>query len=235
MPETKTTAIATTDTPFDLALERYSLDEIGQIMHDMMGGEPIDAFSLPTLTVPGGGATVWRMPETDAEPYAEIVEGVVLSFGASRAYYAHEYGEGDDDPTPNCYSSDNIVGIGDPGGECASCKLNEWGSARSGGGKACKERRLVYILREGSILPLVVQVPAASLRPWRHYILSMMDHGGARCANTTRFGLTVARSGSRSYSQITFRRGRPLTTEQTLMAREYAAQLDTSMGAAAQT
>lgn len=223
--KTKTAVAKATKETFDLALARYPLDEVGEIMADMMGGESIGAFGLPTMTVPGGGATVWRMPETDDEPYAETVEGVVLSFSASRAYYAAAYGEGESDGMPDCYSPDNVVGIGNPGGECEKCPLNEWGSAGSGGGKACKERRLVYILREGSLVPMVIQVPSASLRPWRAYILSMLDHGGVRFANTTRFGLTVARSGNRSYSQITFSRGKPLTNEQAMMAREYATQL----------
>ncbi len=48
--------------------------------------------------------------------------------------------------------------------ECATCPMNKWGSAANGGkGKACREKRLLLVLRDGEALPVVVVAPPTSL------------------------------------------------------------------------
>ncbi|POB10115.1 hypothetical protein [Sulfobacillus sp. hq2] len=48
--------------------------------------------------------------------------------------------------------------------ECASCPMNRWGTAANGGkGKACREKRLLLVLRDGEALPVVVVAPPTSL------------------------------------------------------------------------
>jgi len=205
---------------FGLALTQYDPNDIGAQIAEMLGGEEVDGNLLPTLTVPGAGSTIWEMPETDDAPHAAEVEGVIIHWAATRAYYTNEYGD-DDNSTPDCFSRNSFIGIGNPGGECKVCPMNEWNSARTGGGKACKERRMVYILRENSLVPIIIQIPSASIRAFKAYILSMLDRGGAKFANTTRFGLRSAKAGNRTYSQITLTHGRKLPTEHAQIIRAY--------------
>jgi len=214
--------VAKNQQEFELALDDFGAD-IGSEVAEMLGGESFAGYDLPKLTVPGAGSTVWEMPETDDQPHAAEIEGVILHWSTTRAYHAAEYG--DDDSTPDCISIDGMTGVGDPGGACESCRMNEWGSSRNGSGKACGERRMIYILRENSLVPMVVQVPAASLKAWRYYILAMLDRGGAKYTNTTCFALRAAKAGNRTYTQIVFRPGRRLTAEQTQRVREYATQI----------
>jgi len=196
--------------------------DVGSAIADMLGGEDVDSTMLPSLTVPGAGSTIWEMPENDDETHSPEVEGIIIHWVATRAFYTSNYGEGDGDGAPDCFSPDSITGFGNPGGECKTCPMNEWGSASQGNGKACKERRMIYILRENSLVPMVVQAPSASLKAFRTYVLAMLDRGGAKFGHTTRFGLRAARAGNRTYSQITFGRGRKLSNEQAQLVRAYA-------------
>jgi len=48
--------------------------------------------------------------------------------------------------------------------ECATCPMNQWGSAGGGRrGKACREKRLLLVLRDGEAIPIVVVAPPTSL------------------------------------------------------------------------
>ncbi len=60
----------------------------------------------------------------------------------------------------------------------AGCPLNAFGTARKpdgsrGRGKACKEAKLLFLLREGCRLPDVVSVPASGLKALRQYQLKL--------------------------------------------------------------
>ena len=50
--------------------------------------------------------------------------------------------------------------------QCASCPMNKWGSAGEGRrGKACREKRLLLVLRDGEALPVTVVAPPTSIMP----------------------------------------------------------------------
>lgn len=67
--------------------------------------------------------------------------------------YWPEGSEYDDNVTPLCSSVDGKTGYGAPGGVCATCALNQYGSVEKGKGKACKNMRNLYILRSGEHMP----------------------------------------------------------------------------------
>lgn len=47
---------------------------------------------------------------------------------------------------------------------CTDCPMNKWGTATNGGkGKACREKRLLLVLRDGEDLPVVVIAPPTSI------------------------------------------------------------------------
>ena len=98
------------------------------------------------------------------------------------------------------------MGIGDPGGECATCYLNKWGSGKDGKGKACKNMHRVYILREGEMFPLLLTLPPTSIRNFSGYMAKRIVGKGRRSfAVITRVTLKKVESGSgHSYSQAQF-------------------------------
>ena len=115
-------------------------------------------MSFPRVKIPAGGTLQFEMPSDDPDnpDYEKTLVGVILHSHATCAYWpaGSEY---DDDTTPLCSSADGKIGIGTPGGACATCAMNRFGSAPDGSkGKACKNMRILYLLRSGEYMPLQI-------------------------------------------------------------------------------
>ena len=104
-------------------------------------------LSFPRVKIPGGGSLQFEIPSDDPEnpDYTKYIEGVILYNHDTCAYWP-EGSEYDDNVTPLCSSVDGKTGYGAPGGVCATCALNQYGSVEKGKGKACKNMRNLYIL-----------------------------------------------------------------------------------------
>ncbi len=66
-----------------------------------------------------------------------------------------------------------VRGIGEPGGACDDCPLNEFGSGKNDTGKACKEKRLLFMVRESDLMPIVVGAPPGSLKAIKQYLMRL--------------------------------------------------------------
>jgi hypothetical protein len=121
----------------------------------MVSGE-LDGLDLSfeRVKIPAGGSTAFELP-TEGEETEMVKEfsAVILHQHALNAYYKTKYTGGSN--PPDCGSYDGKVGIGEPGGICANCLLNRYGSDENGNGKGCKNKRRLYILREGEMFPLL--------------------------------------------------------------------------------
>ena len=146
------------------------------IIAQNMGGEAVTANDLNRIKVPGSGGTIWTVVDSDgAEQPFKALEGIIVQIARRRAYWPSAAATG---TPPSCASADCITGIGDPGGNCERCPCNQFGTAKKkdgspGRGKACKETKLLFILREGSLLPDVVSAPPGSLKVVRQYQLKL--------------------------------------------------------------
>lgn len=162
------------------------------VMQENLGGEEVTAADLTRIKVPSGGATKWLVPTAGGEESLDKLEGVILHSTRRRAYWSNPDPTGD---PPDCASQDCIAGVGNPGGVCGMpgkipcCPNNEFGSARNKHGKACKEGRLVFLLRKGNILPDLIVAPPASLRSMRQYLLKVGQQGCPYWACVTSFSL----------------------------------------------
>jgi hypothetical protein len=154
------------------ALQMNAL-ELKEVLQENLGGEAISAFELDRVKVPSGGGTTWEVPTLEGVEDAKAIEGVVIYFKNQNAYWKEKY-DGQNNP-PNCVSNDGMVGIGTPGGDCAVCPLNAFGS--EGKGKACKNMRTLFVLREGDVLPLVLTLPPTSLKDAKKYFLRLASKG----------------------------------------------------------
>lgn len=154
------------------ALQMNAL-ELKEVLQENLGGEAISAFELDRVKVPSGGGTTWEVPTLEGVEDAKAIEGVVIYFKNQNAYWKEKY-DGQNNP-PDCVSNDGMVGIGTPGGDCAVCPLNAFGS--EGKGKACKNMRTLFVLREGDVLPLVLTLPPTSLKDARKYFLRLASKG----------------------------------------------------------
>jgi len=149
--------------------------EQNKVVAANVAGEVIEVGDLDRIKVPTGGATTWTVVGIDGEKSEKALEGVIIHVARRRAYWE------DNNPTgeqPDCASLDCTTGVGDPGGACLECPLNQWGSAvkqdgSHGRGKACKETALLFLLRPDSNLPEIVSVPPGSLKPVKQYRLRL--------------------------------------------------------------
>lgn len=139
------------------ALKDFNLAEA---MASEMNGMDV---SFDRVTIPAAGGTTFELPgelpgETDA---AKEFTGVILYHHPLFAYYRERFTGGNN--APDCGSYDGVTGVGNPGGVCAQCPLNQFGSGENGG-KACKNKRRIFILREGELIPILLTLPTGSMK-----------------------------------------------------------------------
>ena len=82
--------------------------------------------------------------------------------------------------------------------------------------KACKNRRMMYLLRENELFPLILNLPTGSLRSFTKYVQSLLSRGRRPHQVVTKISLRKAKNGdSPEFSQAVFKCVRALdTTEQ---------------------
>jgi hypothetical protein len=144
--------------------------------------------------------------------------GVILYHHPLFSYYSKGYSGGND--LPDCGSYDGVTGVGNPtgarpaGGNCANCPLNQFGSGINGG-KACKNKRRIYILREGELIPVLLTIPNGSMKEFSMYVKRLLAKGRKSSAVVTRFTLKkAANAGGVEFSKAQFAVSRPLTDEE---------------------
>jgi hypothetical protein len=179
------------------------------------------------IKIPSAGSTVFEVPGEDpTEPEAvKEFSAVILYHHPLFAYYATKYTGGSN--PPDCGSFDGVSGEGDPGGECKNCSLNRFGTGENGS-KACKNRRRIYVLREGEIFPLLLSLPTGSLKEFTRYLKRLLGKGRKSNSVVTRFSLRKAvNSGGLAYSQAQFALDRPLTAEEHALIEKLSEQVKT--------
>ena len=203
----KNEMMETSQTGF-LALQDFDLA-------DVMCAE-MDGLSaaFERVKIPSGGGVMFEIPgENPEEPdTVKTFSAVILYQHSLNAYYQSEY-QGGSNP-PDCGSFDGHHGEGNPGGSCDSCPLNQYGSGKNGA-KACKNRRRLYLLREGDIFPVILFLPTGSLKSFTRYLMRVIPKYKNSNAVVTKFTLKKAVSGTgMSYSQAQFAVERVLSPEE---------------------
>lgn len=161
-------------------------------------------FTLDRIKIPSGGSTNFELPgedDNDTISSKEVV-GVMLYNHPAYGYYKEKYTGGNN--PPDCGSFDGITGNGNPGGACASCPYNQFGSG-DGQAKACKNRRYVYILQEGEVLPLILSLPTGSLKEFTNYMKRQISKGRKPSQIVTKITLRkTTNSSGIAFSQAVF-------------------------------
>ena len=188
--------------------------------------------SFERVKIPAAGSTVFEIPGEDPGNPESVKEfsAVILYHHPLYAFYRNKYTGGSN--PPDCGSFDGITGEGDPGGSCAVCPYNQFGSGE-GSGKACKNRRRIYLLREGEIFPLILSLPTGSLKDFTRYLMRLLSKGRKSNSVVTRFTLKKATNANGIiFSQAQFTVDRNLTPEESTLVsalsdqvREYSARV----------
>ena len=142
----------------------FTAEELAEDMDGMQ-------MNFPRVKIPSGGSLQFEIPTGDPDnpDYAKTLTGIILFNHPNNAYWP-EGDANDDNATPLCSSTDGKLGVGTPGGSCAVCAMNQFGSAAERRGKACKNMRVLYLLRSGELVPLQLSLPPTSLKPFRQFI-----------------------------------------------------------------
>lgn len=198
-----------------------SLTDMASVFAEEMDGLDI---TFDRVRIPSGGGLAFEVPgeDPDSPDLVKELVGVIVDHHPINVYYAMAYSGGN--APPDCASDDGKVGYGTPGGDCATCRYNQWSSADDGRGKACQNKRRVYLLREGELFPVLLTLPATSLRNFGDYMAKRVLSRGRRSYDVlTRITLRKAtNAGGIAYSQAQFAVAGTLDTEAAKRAMEMA-------------
>jgi hypothetical protein len=175
-----------------------------ELMEDSAGLQ----VSFQRVKIPGGGTLQFEITGDDPEnpEYAKAVEGVILYNHDTNAFWPNGNAY-DENTNPLCSSVDGITGIGNPGGACAACPMNAFGSGENGRGKACKNMRILYILQSGEYMPIQLTLPPTSRKPFGDFVsAAFIARKRASYGSVTQIWLTRKNNGKDDYSVATFRR-----------------------------
>lgn len=162
-------------------IQSYDISAIAdsaQIMTDLkaeLGEDYRPDFAFAKM--PPQGVTMWSIMASDDDPdpeMAKTIEGVILYAHKHYAWWKNKLDSGAGSMQPDCRSMDGVSGI-DMNGEyhdCAVCPYNKFGS--DGEGKACKNGRRVYIIREGDMLPIRIDLAPTGNKPYEKYVDNLL-------------------------------------------------------------
>jgi len=197
-------------------------------------------------------------PTADSDepvPTARLV-GVPVGMTARRSWWESEVISFS---PPDCASRDLVHGVGrygpgsaeNPTGLCDDCPMSAIGSANKGTpASACREQRLVFLLTDAEILPLMVVVPAGSLQNHKgvavHFLKKGIQgqlrgkvggvevRGSAWSAVEVAIGLEQTKNqAGQTYNRYTFTVVRRLNPDEKAVVDAYAMYVDELIAAQA--
>ena len=184
------------------------------------------SMTFDRIKIPAGGGTAYEVPGEGEEPdIAKEIVGVILHQHPAYAMYRDKYAGGSN--PPDCGSFDGQTGVGDPGGACANCPYNQFGSGE-GSAKLCKNKRQLYILQENELFPVTLSLPTGSLKGFTRYLKNQLSKGRKLNQVVTRITLKKATSTAGiTYSQAVFSFDRVLTPEERAAVEPLVEQVKT--------
>ena len=169
------------------------------------------------IKIPAGGGLAFEVPgdDVDSPDMVKEIQAVILYHQPIHAYYKEKYTGGN--MPPDCGSYDGHTGIEGETGlvkDCKECPFNKFGSGENGA-KACKQKRILYILREGEALPIILTLPTGSLADYTKYVTRLLSKGKKTNSVVTKFTLKKEQNaGGITYSVAVCAPVRDLSVEE---------------------
>ena len=160
-----------------------SAEELTKDLVDSVGVQGLKPSDLDKIKVPTGGAEFWSVETLEGAVPMKALEGIILQFKEPRGYWKEKTGV---KTPPDCRSDDGITGIGTIaskfGGNCLSCPMAQFHTAvnekgQPAAGQACKQKRVLLFLRQDDLIPVLVSLPATSIKNARQYFLRLVNNG----------------------------------------------------------
>ena len=198
-----------------------------QALEKNTGGQPIGAANLTQIRFPSGGSLSFQVHDAfSGDNEVREVSGVIIHHNFFRTYWKTSVEEGGGGTPSDCWSDDLVTGIGDPGGSCRTCPYARFGSADKGKGQACGQRRRLFVLREGEMLPSLLVVPPSSLKTSVDFMLGLASRAIAHELVVVQLSLEKAQNGAGvAFSKLKMKATAKLTGDQATSITEYAMRL----------
>ena len=197
-----------------LALNSNTLE----LIQENLKHQPLSFQLFDMVKSPSGGS----VPGLSGEEAEKELTGIILDYTTPRAYWATS------DPVegmpPTCLSKDSLVS--QDGKACAHCPFNDFGSKDGDSpAKACKESVLLFLLRPGSVFPLLVRVPVTSKKIFLKYTTRLISRMTPLSSVVTKITLEKATSREgKPYALFHFDAVQILDQETAAKAREFGKQ-----------
>jgi len=155
----------------------YEPDVFASIINNNLGGDELTQKDFDKAVNPSGKSVHWQIPGlTDEDELAQELTGVIIFHKMTRSYWKGEP-TGDGAP-PDCSSDDGKNGVGAegsgmPGGPCEECPLSKFGSGKNNS-QACRKVKQVYLLREGEMLPILINLSPINSDVAKGYFIKLM-------------------------------------------------------------
>lgn len=208
-------------------------DATSELMAETFGDDEPGIRDLVHIKFPTGGTTSWIIAKGGNKTIVDELRCILVLQNPTRVFWT------DPDPKnnpPECMSMDGKKPLDgglyalngaraheNPTGLCKNCPMAQWGSdLKNRAGQGCKERKLLFVITEGAMLPTVVTVPPASLKVFKDFVYGLATDGIGYWAVEIGLGLTgaTAKDGT-DYAELKPRVIRTLSDAETAAAVEY--------------
>src|SRR5215469_6544378 len=165
-PKELATARQLTINPFPIF--ETAIEVIKEALETNLGDSDVNRRGLERIKIPGGGGTIWSLPGLGGEENYENLSVIILAFRDTRAYWPETLEKSGGNKNPEC-SSPNAR-VGNPFGECSTCRFAKPKSGPNGIGQACKLTRELFVVRQGNVWFEVMPLPPTSIFPNADYL-----------------------------------------------------------------
>lgn len=199
-----------------------------ELIQANLGNQRLDIFNLQFIRVPSGagvppsGPVLWTIQSIEGTEMKEEFEGIIVSWFQPRSYWATQFEQRQGASPPDCKSNDGLVGVGNPGGDCMTCKFAQFKSAAKGDGQACRQSRFLFVMMPGSYVPCVVRAPVTSIKAIQQYFTQSIGLGMTYFHCVTKFRLERDKNaGGTVYAKIAPTMARKLNEDEIIKTAHY--------------
>ena len=185
-------------------------------------------ITFDRIKVPSGGGLAFEVPgdNPDEADLQKEFSAVILYQHPILSYYKEKYTGGSE--APDCSSMDGIGGIDKETGEmklCKNCPLNQFGTGENGG-KACKNKRRLFLLRAGEAFPTVLTLPTTSVNDFSKFAMRLISKGKRPYQVVTKFGLKKdSNKNGITFSKVTLAFERDLNENEMVNVKKMSEQV----------
>lgn len=221
-------------------------DEMLEVYRENLGDDAdLQVRDFQRVKMPSGELNSFQVTIAGEEKSERELVGVLVAIRPRRSYWQNS--DNPDGSFPDCFSSNGKTpdvggwyhpsgekGAQNPTGLCANCPMSQRGSdPKSDKGQACKEQRLLFLMKDGDMFPVVFSAPRTSVNAVRRYAMDLVQLNLPYYGVETKLGLEKdTSSNNQVYNRLTLTKVGDLTADERKAAKLYGAEIKAMIDAA---